>query len=320
MRASDISEIRAFNRFYTRQLGLLDQGLLGSEFTLTECRVLYELANRERCRASDIARDLGLDVGYLSRLLKKFERRHFIVRQRSVADGRQSWLRLTKRGRDAFSPLNRAAVSQVATMTRAIGPAEQHELIGAMQTIRRVLQPDDVEPSADPFTLRPLKTGDIGWITHRQGLLYAQEYGWDQTYEALVAEILAAFVKKFDPAFENAWVAERNGVVVGSVFLVRASAATARLRLLYVEPSARGLGIGRDLVSRCIEFARSKDYETLSLWTNDVLVSARRIYEAAGFRLTQEERHHSFGKDLVGQTWELSLAPARTSLYAPSRG
>ncbi|MGA8708061.1 MAG: helix-turn-helix domain-containing GNAT family N-acetyltransferase [Steroidobacteraceae bacterium] len=314
MRAADISEIRAFNRFYTRQLGLLDRGLLGSEFTLTECRVLYELANRERCRASDIAADLGLDSGYLSRMLKKFERRHFIERRRSVADGRQSWLRLTKRGLAAFRPLNRAAVSQLATMTREVAPAEQRQLVDAMQTIRRVLKPDEQESEAVPYTLRPLRTGDIGWITHRQGLLYAQEYGWDQSYEALVAEILAAFVKCFDAGYENAWVAERNGTVVGSVFLVRSSATVAKLRLLYVEPGARGLGIGRELVHACIGFARSKDYRVLSLWTNDVLVSARRIYEAAGFRLTQQEPHHSFGKDLMGQTWELELgATVRTT-------
>jgi DNA-binding MarR family transcriptional regulator/GNAT superfamily N-acetyltransferase len=301
--AADIDAIRAFNRFYTRHLGLLDQGLLGSEFTLTESRILYELASRESSTASEIARELGLDFGYLSRMLKKFERRRFLARERSHMDARQSWLKLTQQGRAAFEPLNRAAIEQLATMTGGMLPQQRLALVAAMRTIRRVLQP----AASAACHLRSLQVGDLGWITHRQGLLYAQEYGWDQTYEALVAEILAAFVKNFDPALENAWVAERDGAIVGSVFLVRGSASVAKLRLLYVEPAARGLGIGRELVQTCIEFARTRSYRTLSLWTNDVLVSARRIYEAAGFQLTQQEHHHSFGKDLVGQNWELQL-------------
>ena len=299
-----IEAIRAFNRFYTRHLGLLDQGLLGSEFNLTEARVLYELASREASTATEIARDLGLDFGYLSRLLQKFERRQYIERRRSDADARQSWLKLTKQGQAAFRPLNRASVQQIAAMTADMKADERRALVAAMRTIRRVLQPEAISP---PYSVRSLQVGDIGWITHRQGVLYAQEYGWDRTYEALVADILAGYVKNFDPGFENAWVAERDQAIVGSVFLVRASPSVAKLRLLYVEPSARGLGLGRHLVQTCIGFARAKGYRTLSLWTNDVLVSARRIYEAAGFRLTSEEHHHSFGKDLVGQTWELAL-------------
>jgi DNA-binding MarR family transcriptional regulator/GNAT superfamily N-acetyltransferase len=299
--------VRDFNRFYTRQIGLLDQGLLGSPFTLTEARVLYELAHRESPTATEIARALSLDPGYLSRLLQKLERRGHLDRGRDAEDARQRPLRLTRAGRRVFDGLDRASAEQVCTMLGALTPAEVGELVGSMQTVRRLLQPQ-IPESESACTLRPLRIGDIGWIIHRQGLLYAEEYGWDVTYEGLVAGILGRFVEQCDPAAESAWVAERAGAVVGSVFLVRESAAVARLRLLYVEPSARGLGIGRALVDSCITFAREKGYGTLRLWTNDVLVAARRIYQAAGFRLVGEERHHSFGKDLVGQTWDLTLA------------
>lgn len=296
--------IRAFNRFYTRQIGLLDQGFLGSPFTLTEGRVLYELAYRDNPTATEIARELSLDAGYLSRLLQKLERQGHLARGRDAQDGRQRPLRLTKTGRRIFAGLDRASGEQIAAMIAALTPGQLGELVGSMQTVRRLLKPDTPQAA---FSLRPLRIGDVGWIIHRQGILYAEEYGWDATYEGLVAEILGSFVKQFDPAAENAWVAERGGAVVGSVFLVRESAAVAKLRLLYVEPGARGLGIGRGLVDACTAFAREKGYRTLRLWTNDVLVSARRIYQAAGFRLVKEERHHSFGKDLVGQTWELAL-------------
>jgi DNA-binding MarR family transcriptional regulator/GNAT superfamily N-acetyltransferase len=302
-----IDRIRGFNRLYTRQLGLLDQGLLGSEFTLTEARVLYELANHRETTATEIARELGLDLGYLSRLIKKFDRRRYIRRTRSRLDARQSRLELTEKGRTAFNPLDRAARSQIAALIGPLTQLERTELLTAMHSIRRLLQPESVKDGRGSCRIRPLRVGDVGWITHRQGILYAQEYGWDATYEALVAEILAGFVKNFDPDKENAWVAERDEAIIGSVFLVRASDSVAKLRLLYVEPTARGLGLGKRLVQECIEFARSKDYRTLTLWTNDILVSARRIYEAAGFQLTREERHHSFGKDLNGQTWELAL-------------
>jgi DNA-binding MarR family transcriptional regulator/GNAT superfamily N-acetyltransferase len=302
-----IDRIRGFNRLYTRQLGLLDQGLLGSEFTLTEARVLYELANHDETTATEIARELGIDLGYLSRLIKKFDRRRYIKRTRSRVDARQSRLLLTEKGRTAFCPLDRAAKSQIAAMIDPMTPEQRFELLGAMQSIRRLLQPDSEKQARKPYSIRPLRIGDVGWITHRQGILYAQEYGWDGTYEALVAEILAGFVKNFDPNRESAWVAERDDAIVGSVFLVRASDKLAKLRLLYVEPTARGLGLGEHLVRECIEFARAKGYRTLTLWTNDVLTSARRIYEATGFQLTSEERHHSFGKDLLGQTWDLAL-------------
>ncbi len=302
-----IDIIRSFNRRYTRQLGLLDGGLLGSEFTLTEARVLFELAHCEDSTATQIAGELGLDLGYMSRLIKKFGRRRYIKRKRSPVDARQSRLQLTERGRAAFDPLDRAARLQIAEMIAPMTPGQRSLLVSSMQSVQRLLEADSKESPRELFAIRPLKLGDIGWITHRQGILYSQEYGWDATYEALVAEILAGFVKNFDSAMERGWVAERAGGIIGSVFLVRASAELAKLRLLYVEPTARGLGLGRRLVQECIDFARMKGYKTLTLWTNDVLVSARRIYQAAGFQLTKEERHHSFGKDLVGQTWDLAL-------------
>lgn len=300
-----IDAVRAFNRFYTRQIGLLEEGLLKSDFSLTEARVLYELAHRDGLTATDLARDLGLDAGYLSRLLKKFEERDLVERATIEADARRSSIALTKAGRQAFAPLNQGSHEQVATLLERLSAAEQDRLVRAMQTVRRLLG-GSAEPKI-PYMLRSLQVGDIGWIIHRQGLLYAQEYGWDETYEALVAEILGVFVKSFDPKWERSWIAEREGEVVGSVFVVHQSDEVAKLRLLYVEPSARGLGIGRRLVEECIGFARTKGYRTLTLWTNDVLTSARRIYEAAGFKLTDEERHHSFGKDLVGQNWNLEL-------------
>jgi DNA-binding MarR family transcriptional regulator/GNAT superfamily N-acetyltransferase len=300
-----IADVRAFTRFYTRQIGLLEERLHKSAFSLTEARVLYELAHRNGLTATDLGRDLGLDAGYLSRLLKKFESRGFVTRAPSATDARQSVLSITEAGRKAFEPLDQASREDVAGLLGRLSAEHREAVVAAMQKLRRLLG-QSREP-ATPYILRPLQVGDIGWIVHRQGVLYAREYGWDESYEALAAEILAGFVKSFDPEYENAWIAEREGEVVGSVFLMRKSAEVAKLRLLYVEPSARGLGIGRRLVDECIAFARAKGYKTLTLWTNDVLVSARRIYQAAGFQLTGEERHHSFGKDLVGQTWDLAL-------------
>jgi DNA-binding MarR family transcriptional regulator/GNAT superfamily N-acetyltransferase len=300
-----IDAVRAFNRFYTRQIGLLDEGLLKSAFSLTEARVLYELAHRDGLVASDLVRDLGLDPGYVSRLLKKFGERGLVERAASEADARRSPIALTPAGREAFAPLNQDSHDQVRALLDRLAPADQERLVKAMRVVGDLLG-ERPEPKV-PYILRPLQVGDIGWITHRQGLLYAQEYGWDETYEALVAEILGEFVKNFVPQWERSWIVEREGEVVGSVFVMRKSPKVAKLRLLYVEPSARGLGIGRRLVEECMAFSRGKGYRTLTLWTNDILGSARRIYQAAGFRLAGEERHHSFGKDLVGQTWSLEL-------------
>jgi DNA-binding MarR family transcriptional regulator/GNAT superfamily N-acetyltransferase len=303
--ADAVAAVRAFTRFYTRQIGLLDEGLLKSPFSLTEARVLYELAHRDGLTATDLGRDLGLDAGYLSRMLKRFEADGLIGRAAHATDARQSIIALTARGREAFAPLDVASQAQVAALLGGLSGGDGEKLVAAMAAVRRLM--DGSRRAAPPCALRPLQVGDIGWIVHRQGLLYAREYGWDETYEALVAEILAAFVKNFDPQREAAWIAEQDGQVVGSVFLVRKSDAVAKLRLLYVEPSARGLGLGRRLVDECIAFARAKNYRTLTLWTNDVLVSARRIYQAAGFVLADEEKHHAFGKDLVGQNWNLEL-------------
>ncbi|TPM36432.1 helix-turn-helix domain-containing GNAT family N-acetyltransferase [Mesorhizobium sp. B2-3-5] len=300
-----IDAVRAFNRFYTRQIGLLDEGLLKSAFSLTEARVLYELAHRDGLTATDLGRDLGLDAGYVSRLLKKFERLHLISRSTLVSDARQSSIALTQAGRKAFAPLNKDSHDQVRALLDRLPASEQDRLVKSMQTVQRLLG-ENAEPRI-PYLLRPLQIGDIGWVTRRQGLLYAQDYGWDETYEALVAEILAAFVKSYDPKWERSWIAEREGEVVGSVFVVRKSDQVAKLRLLYVEHSARGLGIGKRLVEECIGFARARGYKTLTLWTNDILAAARHIYQAAGFKLIEEEPHHSFGKDLVGQNWNLDL-------------
>ncbi|RWM91743.1 MAG: GNAT family N-acetyltransferase [Mesorhizobium sp.] len=300
-----IDAVRAFNRFYTRQIGLLDEGLLKSPFSLTEARVLYELAHRDGLVASDLVRDLGLDPGYVSRLLKKFEERGLVERAATEADARRSSIALTPAGREAFAPLDQDSHDQVRALLDRLAPTDQERLVKAMRTVQDLLG-DKPQPKV-PYILRPLQVGDIGWITHRQGLIYAQDYGWDETYEALVAEILGEFVKNFVPQWESSWIAEREGEVVGSVFVMRKSPKVAKLRLLYVEPSVRGLGIGRRLVDECIAFSRAKGYKTLTLWTNDILGSARRIYQAAGFKLAEEERHHSFGKDLVGQTWNLEL-------------
>ena len=300
-----VAAVRRFNRFYTRQIGVLRHGLLNSPYSLAEARVLYEIAHRQQPTATELGQDLQLDAGYLSRILRSFEHRGLLSKQASPKDARQSLLSLTAMGRTEQSTLEAASNAEVGAMLGVLPVDRQTRLLRAMQAIEKLLGPG--EASREPYLLRTHRPGDMGWIVHRHGLLYAQEYGWDETFEALVAEIAAKFIREFKPERERCWVAERDGEILGSVFLVEQSAAVAQLRLLLVEPSARGLGIGRRLVEECIRFARQAGYDRITLWTNDILTSARRIYEAAGFKLVGEEKHHSFGHDLVGQTWELRL-------------
>ena len=302
-----VAAVRRFNRFYTRQVGALDEGLLHSALSLPEARVLYEIANRDSPTAAELGRELRVDAGYLSRLLRALEKRALIERAPSPADGRQSLLRLTAEGRATFVDLDKRSSEDVASLLAPLGDLQQRRLLDAMRTIETVLGAEVRQRAS--YVLRPHRPGDMGWIVHRQAVLYAQEYGWNEEYEGLISRIVADFIDTFDPKREHCWIAEREGEIVGSVFVVRHPnrEGVAKLRLLYVEPEARGLGIGRRLVSEVTRFAREAGYRAISLWTNSVLVSARRLYEAEGYRLVQEERHHSFGRDLVGQTWELTL-------------
>lgn len=300
-----IEAVRRFNRFYTRQIGVLHESWADSAFSLTEVRVLYELAHHDDLTAAELGNDLGLDRGYLSRILQNFEKRGLIKKTRSTADARQSHLALTAKGKKVFAPLNTRSQVDVGAILNRLSANEQEKLIDAMETIERLLGHKQ-EPKV-PYILRSHHPGDMGWIVHRHGVLYSQEYGWDEEFEALVAQITSDFIKNFDPKRERCWIAEREGEIVGSVLLVEKSKTVAQLRLLLVEPKARGLGIGKRLVDECIRFARQKGYRKIILWTNDVLKAARHLYEEAGFRLVRAERHHSYGHDLEGQNWELTL-------------
>jgi DNA-binding MarR family transcriptional regulator/GNAT superfamily N-acetyltransferase len=300
-----VAAVRGFNRFYTQKIGVLGEGLLKSRFSLAEARVLYELAHRERPTATQLCGDLGLDAGYLSRILRRFEQQGLLARTASKADGRQSLLALTAKGRVAFSPLDARSRQEIGALMDGLGQPDQARLVAAMGTIERLLGP---RPQNDaPYLLRPHQPGDMGWVVHRHAVLYAQEYGWDERFEALVAEIVAKFITHFDSKKERCWIAERDGEVIGSVFLVRKSKTVAKLRMLFVEPTARGLGLGSRLVEECLRFARQAGYRKVTLWTNDILHAARHIYMKAGFRKVGSERHHSFGHNLVGETWELEL-------------
>jgi DNA-binding MarR family transcriptional regulator/GNAT superfamily N-acetyltransferase len=279
--------------------------LLDSPFSLAEIRVLYELAGRKDPSASEIAKDLSLDAGYLSRILRSFNKQGLITRQPSAGDSRRSHLSLTKKGQRTFDGLNTRAQTDVAEALTKLAASDQNHLIGAMQTIERLLGPKS--ESKVPYIIRLHQNGDMGWIIHRHGALYAQEYRWDEQFEGLVAEIVAKFIRHHDPKRERCWIAEKDGEIVGSVFLVQRSKTVGQLRLLLVEPSARGLGIGARLVDECVRFARQAGYRKITLWTNDVLHAARHIYQKAGFQLLHEGPHHSFGHDLVEQTWELVL-------------
>lgn len=302
---SRVEGIRRFNRFFTRRIGVLREGLLHSPYSLAEARVLYEVARGEGLTASDLVRNLGLDPGYLSRILARFEGRGLLERVPSEADGRRRLLRLTAAGGDAFSELDRRSREEVAGMLRGLSEGDQDRLLDATRTVEEVLGEDGSPPQ--PFLLRQHEPGDMGWVVQRHGELYHREYGWDQRFEALIARIVADFVDGYDPEGERCWIAEVGGKNVGCVFVVRQSDEVAKLRLLLVEPEARGMGLGARLVEECVRFARDRGYGKLVLWTNSVLTSARRIYEQQGFRLVEEEEHHSFGADLVGQNWELEL-------------
>jgi DNA-binding MarR family transcriptional regulator/GNAT superfamily N-acetyltransferase len=305
-RDTDVAAIRRFNRFYTKQIGALQEGLLDSELSLAEARVLYELAHGDSdTTATEIGKNLGLDAGYLSRLLRSLEERRLVQRRLSPADARRSNLALTRKGHSAFARLDASARAQVAAWLEGHSPADQRVLVRAMDSIERVLARD--EPPPREVQLRAPLPGDMGWVIQRHGELYAEEYGWSEHFEALVAQIVAQFMHGHDPARERCWIACIDGVRVGSIFLVRHSDTVGRLRLLLVEPSARGMGVGRSLVDTCLQFARDAGYDTVTLWTNAVLDAARAIYVSRGFRLVREERHTHFGSEQLGQDWELEL-------------
>ena len=301
--------VREFNRFYTRRIGALGEGHLDSKFSLTEVRVLFELANREHPTASEIAETLGLDRGYLSRTLRSFQKRGLVTTKTGSGDRRRALLRLTPAGRRAFSPLDARAREEIVAMLEPLPAGEQQRILGAMRAIRNSLAPRHASQVSPQYTLRSHRPGDMGWVVYRHGVLYAEEYGWDERFEALVAHVVAEFVDKFDPTRERCWIAERDGEIVGSVFVVAKSKTVAKLRLLLVEPSARGLGIGRRLVDEVIRFSRDVGYKKITLWTQRDLTAARNIYKAAGFRLVAEEGHLLFGDSRVAETWEMRLAP-----------
>jgi len=303
--APRVESVRRFNRFYTKQIGLLSEHILKSQFSLAEARVIYELAQREKATATEMGAELGLDAGYLSRLLAAFKKRGLISKKPSETDGRQSVIWLTDKGRKAFTELNAHSHGEVESLLGRLPQADQNRLIDAMRVIEEVL---GARPEQKvPYVIRPHRPGDMGWVTHRHGVIYNEEYGWDEEFEALVAEIAAKFIRNFDPKRERCWIAERGGEIAGCVFLVKKTNTVAQLRLLLVEPSARGMGIGKRLVNECVRFARQTGYKKITLWTNSALHAARHIYEEAGYRLVKEEPHHSFGHDLVGQNWELKL-------------
>jgi DNA-binding MarR family transcriptional regulator/GNAT superfamily N-acetyltransferase len=301
-------EVRGFNRFYTREIGLLNRRLPATHLSLPEARVLYELANAPAAgrTAAEIGRALGMDKAHLSRIVARFRARGLMQSRVSADHGKHRMLTLTNAGRKAFAAAEAAARAQVDALITPIGEGGRERLAKAMRDIRAALNGREAE--GGELSLRPLRPGDVGWIIHRQAVLYHHEYGWDWTYEGLASRILGAFVAEFDPAREDGWVAVRGGAILGSIFLMKSDHPwVAKLRLLYVELGARGAGIGRRLVATCIARARELGYGELTLWTNDVLVAARCIYQAAGFRLVSEAPHHSFGHDLVGQTWTLGL-------------
>jgi DNA-binding MarR family transcriptional regulator/GNAT superfamily N-acetyltransferase len=303
----EIASFRRFNRVYTRYLGFLHEGLLDSDYSLAEARVLYELAMREAPKASEIADALGMDPGYLSRMLRKFDRDGLLHKKTSEQDGRYAELTLTAQGRSVFERLNELADEQARSVLEDLPPGARQELTLSMSSVENILM--RVDRHQIPFVLRPHRPGDMGWVVYREGAAYAEQYGWDATFEALVAKIVSDFITGFDPSRERCWIAELAGQNVGHIFLVKHpdKPHTAKLRLLFVEPSARGRGLGEALVNECVRFARTAGYRKIVLWTQSMLSPALRIYQKAGFRLIREEHHHSFGHDLLSQEWELDL-------------
>lgn len=316
--ADRLEAIRTFNRFYTRRIGVLNEGLLGSHHSLAEMRLLWELAhcpNGEHTTATDLARTLDLDAGYLSRLLRRLKEQGLVASTRSPADGRQTQLSLTPAGRTAFAPLEQRSREQAAELLAPLPEAHQQQVLQAMGTLHQLLGDDAPRQGHAPYLLRPHRAGDIGWVVSRHGALYAQEYRFDMRFEALVARLGADFIDHFDPTRETCWIAERDGQNIGCVFLVQArdekthapQPGVAQLRMLLVEPTARGLGLGQRLVHECERFARMAGYSRIVLWTNSLLTAARGIYQKAGYTMTASEPHHSFGHDLVGETWQKEL-------------
>lgn len=305
-RAEDVKALRAFNRLYTQRIGVLEP-YLGSDFSLTEVRVLYELAHRDQPAASELARDLALDGGYLSRILRRFEAKGWLRRSPSPADARQSLLKLTDAGHAAFAPLQQRSRDEAGALLASLPAAQRAEMLDAMGRLQRLLVPDAAGAKPRAAVLRDPQPGDIGWVVEQHGAIYAREYGWNAEFEALVAQVAADFLKNFQPQWEKCWIAELDGQRVGSVFVVRKSATVAQLRLLILTPQARGLGLGGRLTDECLAFARAKGYRKMVLWTNSCLDAARAIYSARGFRLTKREPYRGFGQKLVGETWELKL-------------
>lgn len=299
-----VAAVRAFNRFYTNVIGVLHDGLMDTPYSLTEARVLFELAQREATEVAALRRELDIDAGYLSRILARFTSDGLILRQRSDADARRQVIRLTEPGRKAFALLDERQADDVQRLLSGLTEEQQRRLLGAMNAIQETL---GEAPRRHGYVLRSLEPGDLGWVVHRHGVLYAAEYGWDASFEALVARVVSDYVDNHDPTRQAAWIAEVDGERAGCVFCVRGDETTAKLRLLLVEPTARGMGIGARLVEECLRFARRAGYQRITLWTNDVLDAARRIYQQAGFELVGEEHHHSFGHDLVGQHWARTL-------------
>lgn len=304
--AAAVKAIRQFNRFYTRRIGALDP-YLGSPMSLTDVRVLYELAHREVAVASEIGRDLGLDAGYMSRILRRFETEGWLTREPHPRDARQSVLRLTEAGHAAFAPLQQKSREEAASLLAPLAPAQRQQLVQAMGTMQSLLDPEAVPARPQAAVLRDPAPGDIGWVVQQHGEIYAREYGWNNQFEALVAGIASEFLLKFQPEWERCWIAELNGERVGAIFVVRKSPTVAQLRMLILAPGARGLGLGGKLVDECIAFARLKGYKKMVLWTNSCLVAARGIYAKRGFQLTQSEPHEGYGSPQVGETWELKL-------------